>query len=77
MNIAPIACNTKVAAEYLGISEFTLKQSRSTGMLCGLPTPPYRKAGTKVFYEISKLKEWLSNVPEYFNTAHEMLKKPL
>lgn len=74
IDIKPITCLTATAAKYLGIPEATLKKSRSTGILYGIATPPYRKVGNAVFYEYKKLDEWMSKIPVFANAADEQLK---
>ncbi|UKH48617.1 hypothetical protein [Vibrio phage vB_ValP_FGH] len=51
------------AAEYLGYSEYTLRKSRSTGVLCGHETPKYIKLGPKAIrYEQEALDQWIAKV---------------
>ena len=52
------------AAEYLGFARGTLKQSRVTGVLAGLPTPAFIKIGYSVRYKLTTLDEWLSQLSE-------------
>ena len=52
---------TEKAAEYLGYSARTLKQSRSSKLLCGVKAPPFRRIGTKtVRYKKSDLDGWVN-----------------
>lgn len=56
---------TTQAAEYLGYSEYTLRKSRSTGVLCGHKTPSFIKLGTKsIRYKQSDLDDWVSKVSQ-------------
>jgi hypothetical protein len=58
--------NTREAAEYLGVSYHTLKKSRYTGQLCGLPAPRYRRLGSRlVIYDGVDLTIWLNQVPTF------------
>lgn len=59
------------AADLLTLSANTLKNSRSTGILCGRDAPPYIKLGKKVAYRRSDLLAWLKSFPTYQNTAEE------
>ncbi len=54
----------KDAAEYLGWSRSSLKQSRVTGKLAGVASPKYVKIGYSVRYKLSTLKEWLKQFDE-------------
>lgn len=54
----------KEAAEYLKISEVTLRKSRSTGKLFNYPTPPYRKFGVLVRYRKPDLDAWIALTDE-------------
>jgi len=40
--------NTREASAYLGCAEYTLRRSRSTGILFGRATPAYKKLGKLV-----------------------------
>ena len=37
--------------------------------LSGKPAPKYKKLDRKVFYIHAELDQWLSDIPEYSNTA--------
>jgi hypothetical protein len=52
------------AADYLRISEITLRKSRSKGCLFGYPTPPYRKFGQLVRYRKPDLDAWIALTEE-------------
>jgi predicted DNA-binding transcriptional regulator AlpA len=52
------------AADYLRISEGTLRRSRSTGYLFGFPTPPYRKLGHIVRYRKPDIDAWMALTTE-------------
>lgn len=47
------------AANFLGYSDNTLRNSRHTGTLAGVDAPPYIKLGTSVRYSVDDLNEWL------------------
>lgn len=57
------------ASAYLAVAPTTLRNSRSTGLLCGLPAPKFRKMGRKVIYLTKDLDEWLAGLPTYQNTS--------
>jgi hypothetical protein len=62
--------NNNEAAAYLGFAPYTLRRSRTTGKLAGVPPPKYRKIGRrKVVYMISWLDEWLEQFQPQINTA--------
>lgn len=69
LNPNAAAFNTKHGAEYIGVSDNSLKISRKTGELCGQPTPEYKKAGRKVIYLKPVLDAWLAQLPTLSNTA--------
>ena len=52
------------AAGVLGISKFTLRNSRNTGVLLGVSAPPFVKMGTSVRYKGDTLREWREQFPE-------------
>lgn len=49
------------AARWLGVSPERLRQSRSTGTLCGRPAPAFLRLGTRsrVRYKVETLRAWL------------------
>lgn len=57
------------AAAFIGCSAYTLKRSRTTGTLLGVVAPAHVKLGRMVRYERATLEQWLSQFPEYQNTA--------
>ena len=57
--------NSAAAAEKLGYSEYTLRQSRSTGLLGGKQTPPYVVVGTRTIrYKEAELDQWINNLTQ-------------
>ena len=56
--------STKEAAIYIGVTNNTLKQSRITGILCGVDAPAYVKMGKIVRYKVKTLDNWLSQFEE-------------
>ena len=52
------------AAEYLGYSPATLRNSRSSGLLAVVQGPPYIKIGLRVYYLQSALDERLAQFAE-------------
>ena len=64
------AFSSREAARYLGLAPYTLKQSRSTGVLCGSTAPVFRKLGSRtVIYEKATLDTWLDQFQERPNTS--------
>ena len=53
--------NTAQAAAFLGISEVTLKNTRSTGKLGNCEMPPYYRIGKRVWYYDDDLEEYVRN----------------
>ena len=50
---------TAEAADYLGYKDVTLRVSRLTGKLSGLPAPKHIGTGANVRYEKEVLDKWL------------------
>lgn len=65
--------DTHQAAAYLGVAYVTMRNSRTTGLSCGVQTPPFRKIGRRVVYLRTDLEQWLNNLPAYHNTAEAHL----
>lgn len=61
--------NTKQSASFLNVAEVTLRNSRVSGLLCGVKAPIYRKIGRKVVYLRSDLIDWFYSLPASNNTA--------
>ena len=61
--------NETQAAAFLGFQPSTIRKSRSTGLLAGVPAPRYLKLGKRVLYQVSVLNDWLGQFPEIQNTA--------
>lgn len=56
-------------APLLGVSPATLRKSRVTGTLLGLPTPAFLKMGKTIRYKESDLQAWLDQFSTFANTA--------
>jgi predicted DNA-binding transcriptional regulator AlpA len=56
-------------APLLGVSPATLRKSRVTGTLLGLPTPNFLKIAKTIRYRESDIREWLSQLSCFGNTA--------
>lgn len=72
MNINPAVLTPQQASNYIGINSEgdALKSSRSTGVLWGVSTPKFIKAGSKkVLYRISDLDIFLAQFESYTNNA--------
>jgi hypothetical protein len=55
----------KQAALIIGTATPTLRKSRCTGKLFGLPTPTYLKLGRTIRYKVSVLNDWLESLDQY------------
>lgn len=75
MNLENVIYTCEGAADLLTLSANTLKNSRSTGKLCGRQAPPYIKLGKKVAYKRCDLLAWLNSFPTHKNTAEEQQSK--
>lgn len=61
--------DSKQAAQYLCVSEISIRNSRITGLLGGIKAPSFRKIGRKVIYLKSDLDSWLDDLPSFENTT--------
>ena len=59
----------KQAAKFLCCAEYTLRLSRTTGVLFSKKAPAYRKLGRKVIYDIQTLVDWLKQFELVQSTA--------
>ena len=58
------------SANFLGFSPATMRNSRYTGLLAGVPAPSFRKIGRKsVRYERATLTAWLAQFAECASTS--------
>ena len=55
--------DTHESALYINLASNTLRGSRTSGILCGVASPTYRKLGRKVVYDRVVLDKWLSQFP--------------
>lgn len=67
--------STKQAANYLSISEISLRASRSSGLLGSQKAPTFRKVGSKVIYLKTDLDNWIQSLPVFINTSQANLAK--
>ncbi len=65
--------NSKEAALWLGYAEKTLRESRITGILAGVTTPPYIKRGGRIIYDENDLREWNAQFKKITNTAQSSI----
>lgn len=56
------------AANFLGYSDNTLRNSRCTGTIAGVDAPKHIKLGKSVRYSIDDLNEWLIQFNDSANT---------
>ena len=61
--------DTHEGAFHISLASNTLRASRTSGVLCGVPAPVYRKIGRKVVYDLAVLDEWLTQFSNQPNTA--------
>ena len=61
--------DTHESAYHIGLASNTVRISRVSGTLCGVPAPTYRKIGRKVVYDRVVLNEWLEQFANQQNTA--------
>ncbi len=64
-----VALSTDHGAAYIGASPHSLKRSRRTGLLWGMPAPEFKKAARKVIYLRATLDQWVDRLPTFQNTA--------
>jgi hypothetical protein len=60
------------AAKYINTTKITLRHSRVTGLLWGVPAPKHIKAGRRVLYRYEELDRWLGQFSEYQNTGESL-----
>jgi len=56
-------------AVHLEYSEYTIRLSRTTGILAGVQAPPFLKLGRSVRYKKSDLDNWLAQFDTFTSTA--------
>lgn len=61
--------DNREAAHHLNLSPKTLNNSRTTGLLCGVKAPPFKKLGKAVRYDRAALDEWLAQFKEQTSTS--------
>ena len=66
--------DTKSAADIIDTTTETLKRSRRTGSLWGVPAPPYRKVGRMVKYHPVDIANWINALPKCGNTGQSSFK---
>ena len=64
---------SKEAAALLGYAEKTLRESRITGKLAGVTTPPYIKRGHQVLYDEEDLLAWNAQFKKITCTAQSSI----
>lgn len=60
--------SSESAANYLGYSIATLRNSRHTGTLAGVEAPTYKKLGKSIRYDKNVLDAWLAQFDDLANT---------
>jgi hypothetical protein len=61
--------STEDAAAYLGYQPYTLRRARFENLLAGVVPPTYVKQGSRVFYRLEDLTNWLSQFKPQTSTA--------
>jgi len=73
----PASFNNSDASTYMGVSPSSLEKSRETGLLLGVKSLRYRRAGKRVIYLKSDCDRWLEELPSFMNTAEEFAQSSL
>jgi hypothetical protein len=62
---------SNIAAHKVGVSSWTIRHSRSTGMLLGTPAPSFIRRGVNIFYKESDIDAFLAEAisSEFSTTA--------
>jgi hypothetical protein len=61
------------AAVFLDYAEKTLRESRVTGRLAGVVTPPYIKRGQRIIYDKEDLCQWCAQFKKITNTSQSSI----
>ena len=64
--------NEKEAGAYVRKEGATMRNSRYTGTLGGVPAPKHLKIGGRVFYKKSTLDKWLSQFEERVRASDDV-----
>lgn len=64
--------DTIEGAAFLNCSPYTLRRSRTTGLLLGVSAPAYKKRGRSVTYLRETLEAWEAQFKEQRNTAQDI-----
>jgi hypothetical protein len=56
---------SKDAAQFIDVSDETLRRSRCTGYLLGAPAPKHIKFGRTVKYRLTDLTDWVNAIDEH------------
>ena len=70
-----VALTNDQAAAYIGAAKNSLKSSRRTGLLWGMPAPEFKKAARKVIYLRATLDKWVDQLPTYQSTAQSQCRE--
>ena len=69
--------STDDAASYLGTTSASLRKSRVTGELWGLPAPRYRKTGHRCLYLLAELDAFIDAIPTASSTTEARIARQL
>ncbi len=61
--------DTKTSAKILNTTNETLKRSRRTGCLWGVPAPPFVKIGRMIKYRPEDLLDWVESQSKFSNNG--------
>jgi len=64
MNLTDKVLSSPKAADFLGLSPYTLRRARCDGKLHGVALPKGHTRGNRWFYRVSDLNEWLLQFDE-------------
>jgi len=75
LDLLPPRLDNHESAKYMTLASGTLRTSRVSGNLCGVPAPAYRKIGRKVVYDRVVLDQWLDQFANQTSTAGRRVEK--
>lgn len=67
--------STIEAAEYMGYAEITLRNSRYSGLLSGVPAPKFSNIGRRIVYRKSDLDKWASDLMGESSSSDDHIQK--
>lgn len=73
--IEPLAYSEKEASLMIGAPANSLRISRQTGLLWGVPAPKFIKAGNRIRYRKADLEAWLNQFQAVGNNAEAKMQE--